>query len=111
MVDYPMHPGTPVYLRYIGNIRHYNRELFTAPVSWVGATAFIVAINGHTARFDRATLRHDNRGHRPSYQLFLSIADYEQQVEVEELRRLMSRTDFTRLPVDKQRAIRAILEA
>ncbi|CCG99366.1 hypothetical protein FAES_1356 [Fibrella aestuarina BUZ 2] len=106
-----MKTGDFIYVRYIGNIRHWSRDPFRAPITWVGAKHFNVAINGQTARFERATLRHENQGHSPSYQLFLSMDTYRQEVELVALRNLMNRTDFLALTVEKQRAIKAILES
>ncbi|CCH01946.1 hypothetical protein FAES_3940 [Fibrella aestuarina BUZ 2] len=62
-------------------------------------------------RFERRSLRHDNRGRSPAYQLFLTREACDLEVEAAELRSLMSRTDFVNLPFETQRAIKAILEA
>lgn len=106
-----MKPGDPVYVRYIGHIRHWSREVFQAPIAWVGAQHFTVEIKGQASRFERSSLRHDNRSHPPTYQLFLTKAAYEQEMERAELLTLMSRTDFGSLSVEKQRAIKAIIQA
>ena len=106
-----MKKGDTIYVRYIGNIRHWSRDLLQVPITWVGAKHINVEINGQTSRFERTTLHHDNRGHSPSYQLFLTVEAYQRETEVAELRSLMSRTDFLSLSVEKQRAIKAILDA
>ncbi|MEZ0610093.1 hypothetical protein ACAW74_16365 [Fibrella sp. WM1] len=103
--------GDLIYVRYVGNIRHWSRELFQAPVTWIGSQHFTVVINGQPSRFERSSLRHDNRGHNPSYQLFLTLEAYKQGTELAELRSWIDRTDFGSLPVEKQSAIKGLLAA
>ncbi|MBO0947191.1 beta barrel domain-containing protein [Fibrella forsythiae] len=103
--------GDTVYVRYIGNIRHWNKALFTAQVASVSQKYMTVDINGEQCRFDSNSLRHDNRGHQPAYRVYLTADAYALEAELQALKDLMTLTNFTELPLDKQRAIRAIIES
>lgn len=100
-----------MYVRYIGNIPHWPKGLLPASITSVGEKFIALALNGELCRFTKTDLRHENRGHRPAYRLYRTAAEYTLETEREDLKNLMALTDFTRLPLEKQRAIRAILEA
>ena len=106
-----MKTGDTVFVRYIGNIPHWPKGLSTACISSVGATFIALAINGEICRFNKTDLRHENRGHRPAYRLYRTAAEYALETERDELKNLMALTNFGALPLEKQRAIKAILEA
>ncbi|RYF69898.1 MAG: hypothetical protein EOO39_16700 [Cytophagaceae bacterium] len=106
-----MNKGDTVYVRYIGNIRHWNRAVFTAQVASVSPRYIVVEINGELCRFDSRDLRHDNRGHQPAYRLYLTPEAYALEAELQALKDLMSLTNFSELSIEKQRAIKAIIES
>ena len=103
--------GDTIYVRYIGNIPHWPKGLLTATITSVGATFIALAINGELCRFNKTDLRHENRGHRPAYRLYRTVADYLLETEREDLKNLMVLTNFATLPLEKQRAIKAILDS
>jgi len=106
-----MNTGDTVYVRYIGNIPHWSKELLPVCITSVGKTFIDIAIHGQLCRFNKTDLRHENRGHRPAYRLYPTAAAYALETELDDLKKLMTSTDFAHLPVVKQRAIRAILQA
>ncbi|XAZ81966.1 hypothetical protein A6C57_27600 (plasmid) [Fibrella sp. ES10-3-2-2] len=106
-----MKTGDTVYVRYIGNIPHWPQGLFAVSITSVGKTFIDVAVHGQLCRFNKTDLRHENRGHRPAYRLYPTAAAYTLETEREDLKKLMTSTDFVHLPLAKQRAIRAILQA
>ncbi len=106
-----MKTGDTVYVRYIGNIPHWPKGLLPACITSVGATFVALAINGEMCRFTKTDLRHENRGHRPAYRLYRTAAEYTLETEREALKNLMALTNFAQLSLEKQRAIKAIIEA
>ena len=106
-----MKTGDTVYVRYIGNIRHWPKGPFTACITSVGARFITLTVNGEVCRFTKTDLRHANGGHGPAYRLYRTATEYALETERDELNNLMVLTNFTQLPLAKQRAIRAILEA
>ncbi len=103
--------GDTVYVRYIGNIPHWPKGLLPVSITSVGDKFIALDINGELCRFTKTDLRHENRGHRPAYRLYRTAAEYTLETEREALRNLMTLTNFAVLSLEKQRAIRAILEA
>lgn len=106
-----MKQGDTVFVRYIGNIRHWDRTIFTSVVASVSQKYISVVINGELCRFDSHDLRHNNRGHQPAYRLYATADAYILEAELQALKDLMAQTNFTALPIEKQRAIKAIIES
>lgn len=104
-----MKQGDTVFVRYIGNIQHWKKELSTALIASIGPNYITVNLNGDVCRFTKGDLRHESK--KQAYRLYLTVEAYRQEIEVDALRRLMAQTVFVDLPVEKQRAIKAIIEA
>ena len=106
-----MKTGDTVYVRYIDHIRHWPKGPLTVSIDSVEAKFITLTINGDVCHFTRTDLQHENQVHRPAYRLYRTTADYTLETELAALKNLMALTNFAHLPLKKQRAIKAILEA